>query len=372
MNHGAESASRGAASPSLLRIALVGAGEVCEHKHLRVLGEVTGAKVVALADPDAARLRHVGDRYGIPLRFSEPERCFDVEVADIVGILTPPGTHTGLAVEALRRERHVLVEKPLALSLADCDALVAAASGSRKLAMTGFHMRWHRLLAQAREIVSSGVLGKLESIRGTWNSPRGDEIAPPWKRARVTGGGAVVELGVHLFDQWRWLTGAEVVDVFARARHGTRDDESATISATLSNGMLAEAVVSERTSHDIEIEVCGDQGRLRVSCQRFDGLELFARRETAGMMGPRARAMARTMRELPRGLARMKKLGDYGDSYRGQWQHLVDCIRGGASPACTMSDGREATRVALAASASASTGRAVRVADAPPTLAAAR
>ena len=355
-----------------LRIALIGAGEVTEHKHLRALRDVRGARVVALADPDAARCARVADRYGIGMRLSDARECFSPSVADVVGILTPPGAHAELAIEALRAGRHVLVEKPLALSLGDCNALVAAAGQSTGLAMTGFHMRWHRLLAKAREVIASGSLGRLESIRGTWNSPRGDDTAPPWKRTRVTGGGAIVELGVHLFDQWRFLTGAEVLDVFARSRHGTRDDESATISASLSNGMLAEAVLSERTSHDIEMEVCGDQGRLRVSCQRFDGLEVYARRETAGMMGPRARGMARALRELPRGLARMRKLGDYGDSYRGEWQHLVDSVRNGSRPACTMADGREAVRVALAAAASASSCLPVRVADAPPTLSAAR
>lgn len=372
MGRGADPASRaGAASPPL-RIALAGAGEVCEHKHLRVLGEVTGARVVALADPDPARLRHVADRYGISLRFADARECLSPDIADVIGILTPPETHGELALEALRLGRHVLVEKPLALTLPDCEALVSAAAGSRAVALTGFHMRWHRLLVRARDVVASGELGKLESIRATWNSPRGDDAAPPWKRTRITGGGAIVELGVHIFDQWRFLTGAEVVDVFARARHGTRDDENATISATLSNGMLAEAVVSERTSHDIEIEVCGDEGRLRVSCQRFDGLEVYARRETAGMMGPRARGIARTLGELPRGLARMKTLGDYGDSYRGEWQHLVECIAGGRSPGCTMQDGREAARVALAAAASAASGQVVRVAAAPSTLTAAR
>jgi predicted dehydrogenase len=355
-----------------LRIALVGAGEVTEHKHLKAFREVRGASVVALADKDAARCARVADRYGIKRRLADARDCFSPEVADIIGILTPPGTHAELAVEALRQGQHVLVEKPLALSLADCDALAAAATRATGVAMTGFHMRWHRLLLRGREVIASGVLGHLESIRATWNSPRADEIAPPWKRTRVTGGGAIVELGVHLFDQWRFLTGAEVIDVFARARHGTRDDESATISASLSNGMLAEAIVSERTSHDIEIEVCGDQGRLRISCQRFDGIELFSRKETAGMVGPRLRGISRTVRELPRGLARMRTLGDYGDSYRGEWQHLVDCVRDGGMPGCSMLDGRAAVRVALAAAASASSGEAVRVDEAPPCLRAAR
>lgn len=355
-----------------LRIALIGAGEVAEHKHLRALREVRGAKVVAVADPDTVRCARVADRYGISLRFADAQSCISPTVADIVAILTPPGTHAELALAALAAGCHVLVEKPLALTLAECDALTAATREHSPWAMTGFHMRWHRLLLAARDVIASGQLGQLESIRTTWNSPRDDEIAPPWKRIRITGGGAIVELGVHLFDQWRFLTGADVVDVFARARHGTRDDEAATISATLSNGMLAEALVSERTSHDIEVDVSGDQGRLRVMCQRFDGLEVYARRETSGMTGPRLRRLTRTMVELPRGLTRMRKLGDYGDSYRGEWQHFVDCVRENRRPSCTMADGREAMRVCLAAAASASSGKAVRVSEAPSSLVSAR
>ena len=267
----------------------------------------------------------------------------------------------------------MLVEKPLALSLADCDALVAASTKANGLAMTGFHMRWHRLLVRAREVIASGVLGHLESIRATWNSPRGDDIAPPWKRTRVNGGGAIVELGVHLFDQWRFLTGAEVIDVFARARHGTRDDESATISASLSNGMLAEAIVSERTSHDIEIEVSGDQGRLRISCQRFDGLELYLARKQPGMLAPRMRGIcARVPRIAARAGAHAKHSATTAIRIAGEWQHLIDCVRDGGMPGCSMLDGRAAVRVALAAAASASSGEAVRVDEAPPCLSAAR
>lgn len=353
-------------------MALIGAGEVTEHKHLRALQDVPEVRVVALVDPDAQRCARVAAKYGIPQQFVDAEACIDAGVASVFGILSPPASHRSTGVAALRAGCHVLVEKPLALTLADCDALVAEGATAPGLAMTGFHMRWHRLLVRAREVVRSGALGELESIRSTWNSPRGDDIAPPWKRTRVTGGGAIVELGVHLFDLWRYLLGTEVEEVFARARHGVRDDENATVSAVLANGMLAEASLSERTSHEIEIEVCGRDQRLRVQCQRFDGFEVLDRKETSGMLGPRVRGIARTARELPRGLARMRSLGDYGDSYAGEWRHLAASIRAGTGPTCSLADGREAVRVALAAAASATTGRAVRVADAPDELLAAR
>ncbi len=351
-----------------LRIGLVGCGEVAEHKHLRALARVRGARVVAVADVDAARCRHVADRYAIPLQFPDARSLLAAGVADLVGVLVPPAAHAEVACLAIEAGCHVLVEKPLALSLDDADDIVRAASGRATLAMTGFHMRWHRLLVQARALVRAGRLGAMESIRATWNSPRGDAGIPDWKRRRATGGGALVELAIHIADLWRWLPDTDVTDVLARARHGGRDDENVLLSARLANGALAEASASERTSHDIGVGIAGASARMRIACQRFDGLEVTAVRETDGMPGPRLRAAVRFARELPRGVRRMRSLGDYGDSYRAMWQAFVDAVRIGGPPPCPLDDGREALRVILAAAESEATNRSVAVADAPRTL----
>ena len=159
---------------------------------------------------------------------------------------------------------------------------------------------------------------------------------------------------MHLFDLWRYVLESEVEEVLALARHGVRDDENASVSASMANGVLASAQLSERTAHNIQIEVCGSEGRLLVACQRFDGFEVYARQETSGDLNPRLRAMQRFLQELPRGLARRRRLGDYGDSYKGAWRHLLDAIRTLQPVECTLADGREALRVALAAAASAS------------------
>jgi myo-inositol 2-dehydrogenase / D-chiro-inositol 1-dehydrogenase len=357
-----------AASRQDLRIAIVGCGEVTEHKHLPALGRVRGARVVAVADVNPARCRHVAERYHIPHQFPDVAALLDARVADVVGALVPPGAHADVALQALDAGCHVLVEKPLALTLDDADALIAKAHGRPLRAAMGFHMRWHRLVRRAREVVQSGQLGAIESIQTVWNSPRPDKGIPAWKCTRATGGGALVELGVHLFDLWRFLLGANVVEVFARTHDAIREDEHALVTARLDNGVLATAVTSERTSHDIDIEIAGAAGRMRVACQRFDGLEIFGVKETSGMMGPRLRALVQTARETPRGVARMRSLGDYGDSYRGMWQHLVDAIAGGTGVDCTLDDGRKALEVVLAAAGSADTGLPVAIAKVPRTL----
>ena len=140
------------------------------------------------------------------------------------------------------------------------------------------------------------------------------------------------------------------------------------VTAVLANGVLACACLSERTAHDTHVEICGSEGRLRVSGQRFDGFETYARQETDGGGRPRLRAVERFVRELPRAVAHRRPLGDYGDSYQGAWRHLLDAIGSRQPLECTVEDGREALRVVLAAAASATSGRPVRVAAAPPDL----
>jgi predicted dehydrogenase len=348
-----------------LRIGLAGCGEVCALKHLPALQRVRGARVVAVAEVDPVRRARVADQFGIEHRFADVSALVASSTVDLVGVLAPPADHAEIAATALAAGAHVLVEKPLTLSLDAADALIAAARAASGRAFMGFHMRWHRLVRRARDVVKAGGLGTLESFHATWNSPRGDEGTPDWKCRRHTGGGALIEIGVHIADLWRFILGTEARQVFAEVRHGRRDDEAASMTARLDGGVLATASISERAGHDMVLDICGDSARVHVAGQRFDGFECYSTAESDGMPGPRIRNIRRTLRELPAGLAGMRTLGDYGDSYRGMWQHVVDAIKSGAPADCTLEDGREALRIVLAATAAAESGRPIRVVDAP-------
>ncbi len=352
----------------ILRIGLIGCGEVCELKHLPALRELAGLRVTAVADVDEVRACRVASRHGIEHVFSDTKSLIQSGVADVIGVLVPPGEHLQVATMAIEAGRHVLIEKPLALTLDHANRLVALAQRHDVRILMGFHMRWHRLIRRAHRYIESGALGTVESIQATWNSPRSDQGIPDWKRRRVEGGGSLVEIGVHVFDLWRWLLHTEVEEVFAIARHGERDDENAIVTAVLANGVLACARLSERTAHDTHLEICGSEGRLRVSGQRFDGFETYGLQETEGGGRPRLRAMERLVRELPRGIARSRHQGDYGDSYKGSWRHLLEAVRTCQPVECSVEDGREALRVVLAAAASASSGQPVRISAAPPDL----
>lgn len=344
-----------------LRVGFAGCGEVAVEKHMPALSELRQIEVTAVADVDPARLRYVDKRFGVRIRYGDLDALLADDDLDAIAICLPPALQTEAAIAALDTGKHVWIEPPIALSAHDCDLLIARAERSDKTVIVGFHMRWHRLVRQARQIIDSGRLGTLQTIRAVWNSPRNDDTLHEWRRYRATGGGALVEIAMDHFDLWRYLLQSEIAEMFAIAVNGRWEDEAAVVSGRMSNGVLFSAVLSERASHEIEIEICGKDGRLRVSLIRFEGLEYY---ETMMMpSAPRARfgRLAHLVKELPRALPRMHRAGDYRTSYRDQWLHFAECIRTGSAVQSTLADGKMALLATLAAEESATSKRPVAV-----------
>lgn len=262
---------------------------------------------------------------------------------------------------AMRAGRHVLVEKPLALSVGECERMIAEAGRAGVVAMTGFHMRFHRLVRRVRDLIRSGAVGELESVRLVWHSPRGDAHIPEWKTRRRWGGGALVEIAVHHLDLVRYLTGSDIERIAAFSRDGVREDECAVVSARTENGVLVSAEFSERSPHEIEIVVSGRTGMVRADCLRFDGLEARSIDEVPGAPEVRLRSVLRSVCALPAGLGIQRRGGDYRISYQTEWTHFVEKVRSGETPDATFADGLRAAEAVAAAVESAATGAAVRV-----------
>jgi myo-inositol 2-dehydrogenase/D-chiro-inositol 1-dehydrogenase len=322
--------------------------------------------VVAVADQDAARRDRVAARFGIPHKFAVHHALIEWGQIDVVGVCVPALSHAEVAIAALEAGKHVFVEKPLATSLTACDAILAAARNSRAQATTGFNLRWHRLVRAARDFVRQGKTGPIEMVRTVHASFHAD--LPAWRRQRSTGGGVLFEQAVHHIDLWRFLLDTEVEEVFASTRSNGWEDASAVLLARLRNGVMVTSSISERSGPANEIEIYGTRGRLSVSCYQFDGLRFEAALTVPGSPGERLRGAVDSLLALPA----MRHGSVYQGSFRGQWEHFRSAIRSGRAPETTLDDGRKAVQVVLAAAHSASTGRPVRVADAPEEVTAAR
>jgi myo-inositol 2-dehydrogenase / D-chiro-inositol 1-dehydrogenase len=248
------------------------------------------------------------------------------------------------------------------VSLADGERIAAAAARARGQIVVGFNVRFHRLVARAHELIQTGILGEIDGVTTRFTSPflyRNAEH--PWRRKRALGGGVLFEMAPHHFDLWRHFAGAEVAEVFAVTRSTEWDDESAVLSGRTQEGVMMSSFVSQTGAEANEIEVSGRQGRLSLSLYRFDSLQVTPRETPIGDLRHRLRGVAANLRALPAGVAAARRGGDYLDSYRREWEHLVDVIQHGSSVKSTLEDGLRALEIMIAASESAASGEPVSI-----------
>jgi predicted dehydrogenase len=343
-------------------VGVIGYGGAASRLHLPVLKNLPGVRVTAIAGTTHDALAAVADRYAIPARYHDYRDLLQNPSVDAVAICVPPDLHEVIGLAALEAKKHVFIEKPLALSLEQCAALVRAAEASTVTTMVGFHLRWHRLVRQAREWIAAGRLGTVELLRTVFTSGiRWRADLPAWRTRRSAGGGVLIESGVHYYDLWRFLTLSEVDEVQVISRSAGYDDTTSLVMARLQNGMLATAGFCQGTVDSLEIDIYGSAGRMRISGYAFDGICF----EPSGYKGvkkiwSKARSvpgrLLRAARAVPMG-------GYYAGAYRDQWTGFLNAIASGEPAGASFADGREATRVALAVTQAANAHRSVRVAD---------
>ena len=348
-----------------VRIGLAGCGFAAEHRHLPTLMRSGALTVEAVADVDVNARTRIGARFGIERRYESADLLAADPAVEAVAVCVPTGAHVEVALAALEAGKHVFVEKPLALSLDDADALIERHRGSGLQAVVGFNLRSHRVVRTARELVSSGAIGTVGSIASAFDDARFSmPDLPSWRMRREHGGGALIDKAIHHLDLFAFLLGDEVEAVFAYGHDGRGDDETVALSVRMSGGALATLQASDDTVTRNELTLNGDRGSLRLDLYRSDGLELVGLDDLPGAPRTRVRRALAQGRQVLANTGEIRRGGAFDASYDEEWAAFAACVRGAEPPACTLEDGRRALAVALAAAHSVTSGEAVRVADA--------
>ena len=349
-------------TPPEMRIGLVGCGRAVSALHLPALARVRGVSVVALADTDPERLAAAVSRSPGATGYADYRSLVADPRVDLVAVCVPAMAHPEVATAALRAGKHTFIEKPLALTLDDCDALVAEAARAESAgarSTVGFNLRSHRLVRQAKDILVSGRLGEIELLRCLWTADWSGAVRPAWHASRAQGGGALLEIGTHLADLWRWLLDSEVATVQAVSRSTAFDDQTASLQARMTNGVLVTAAVSQRTvSHNV-VEIFGTGGSLRLSCYHADSLELTTTGGATSGAWRRIRPLLDRASRLPAALRAARGGGDFTLSYRHEWERIAAALRDRGPLPATVADGRQAAAVLAAALLSEAEGGAI-------------
>ena len=344
-----------------INIGLIGCGQVAINRHLPTLKSLDNVNVKAVSDIDETSLRRAASLFNIGNAYTDYRRLLDRNDIHAVGVLVPLELHAQAGVDVLNSSKHLLLEKPMCRTLQEAELLKQAADKSGVKAMMGLNKRWHRLMLRAREVVSSGELGKVRLISLVYSRGQYRDQVPPWRMKRRSGGGNLIENGVHCYDLWRFLLQEEVSEIYAVSNNEVSDDEPAVVTARSESGVLLNTTLSDFMPGRNEMEIFGDRQVLNISQHRFEGFECTPKGTCSGDMNNRIKRVARFFRELPAGISQYRYGGDYTESFRAMWIHFIKAIQTNLPVSCTLEDGRRALEITLAAMSSADSGRPVKL-----------
>jgi predicted dehydrogenase len=212
-----------------LRIGMIGCGEIAV-KMAAAIAASRHAQHVMVMDTRAELAQDLGERYGVPWTDQVDDLLANPAV-DAVYIATPHHLHASLTIQAAQAGKHILVEKPIAITLADGEAMIAAAQANGVWLSVNFHAQVDPLCQAARDLVAQGVIGEVVGTRivyrgdkpaSYWTSGYSGRIATDWRLRKVTAGGGVLLMNaIHDLNTMRFITGLEAVRVYAE--YGTYD-----------------------------------------------------------------------------------------------------------------------------------------------------
>lgn len=224
-------------------IGVIGAGSFGE-AHARAIAELKNAKLVASSRTNANALGEFVQQFG-GRGYTKYQDLLNDPAVNVVVIATPHHLHTEIAEHAARAGKHILLEKPMAPNLAECDRIVQAARDAQVALMIGFVNHYARAYELAKQVIASGEIGEVvlgvSTMAKIWVEPN----RRVWHLDRATGGGMWLTAGIHCLDRLTWLVNSPVSQVFAKFAtrfHEQSADDTGMISLQYANGAMGTIV----------------------------------------------------------------------------------------------------------------------------------
>lgn len=322
-----------------VRVCLIGAGRAGKVHANSLVNHVPQGTLVAMVDASADMLQASGDEFGVNHRFTTLEAALEWGEFDAVVITTPTFTHQALAVMAAEAGKHIFLEKPMALNLAECDAIIAAAAQSGVFLQLGFMRRFDPEFAAAYERIQAGEIGQPMLIKSLTHGPG---LPPPWARDLKTSNGLLAEVNSHDWDCTRWLMGSNPQRVYAEIANfkGPKYNidtphfyDNVSTNVRFENGGLGNitGVCPCDYGYDARVEIIGERGIMQIGDIRGQAVIVGTNRDQ-GYITP-------IYRTWPQRFA-------WG--YIREMEHFIHSIQTGNRPKVGGEDGRWAVAGVLA------------------------
>ena len=347
---------------SKTRIAVAGAGYIGQ-AHMGVVQASARCTLSAVVDPSPAA-QAVAERAGVPL-YPSIEALLATNRPDGLVLATPNALHVPQALQCIAVGLPVLLEKPIATTVAEGLRLVEVVEKTGSPVLIGHHRAHSPIMAKACQVVASGQLGRLVSVMGsaTFYKPEGYFADGPWRRE--IGGGPILLNMIHEVHNLRMLCG-DITAVQAFKSHATRGfavEDTVAINLRFANGVLGSFMLSDTAACPRSWEQTSQENKAYPS---YDDEDCYVIAGTDGSLSVPTMRLKTYPRAEDRSWWKPFEVGTVGlvrdDPLKHQMEHFGAVVRGEASPLVTARDGLDNLRVTEAIAEAAATGRVVELA----------
>jgi myo-inositol 2-dehydrogenase/D-chiro-inositol 1-dehydrogenase len=332
-----------------VRIGIIGAGRIADIM-AAAYADLPAVQLLAVADINRTTAQRFSDKYDIKHQFQDYNELLALADLDAVLICLPTFLHREASIAACRARKHIFCQKPLGLTVDDCEAIGAAVAEAQVILQVGFMIRFTPPFREVKELLLSGEIGELIALR---SSVFGWEPSDEWFYDPAKGGGVLIDTIIHTFDLFRWY-GGEVTTLFASGgayvlagakKYGTPDNIMC--SLRFESGAMGDIYGSWTSGYgDKTLEVYGSNGSVLVDLVGKQGGHVFVKRGSA------AEGRVSGWRNL--GL-----LWKFG--YQREARHFVDTIGGRCRAEATIADAIAAQRLAVLADECIRTGELAHI-----------
>jgi predicted dehydrogenase len=324
--------------------------------HAEALRSVPQAKVLAVMSPTTGHARDFASKHGIAHHFEDLDAMLAIDEIDMIVIGAPNFTHCEITVKAANAGKHVVVEKPLCLNLADADRMIAACDQAGVKLMYAEELCFTPKYVRLKQLLDDGVLGRPVLFKQS-EKHDGPHAAHFWDVDR-SGGGVAMDMGCHAIQFFRWLNANNPVkSVYAQMNTSvhaakTRGEDNAIIILEFDNGVvaLAEESWTKLGGMDDRAEIHGSEGVAYADVLHGNSIPTYSAKGVGY-------AVEKAGNTVGWSYVMYEEIWNYG--FPQEFQHFVDCVLHDRQPLVTGADGKAVLEILFAAYESAGAGRKI-------------
>lgn len=340
-----------AKAPQEFRVALVGCGRISRN-HFDAIGNVDGLALSAVCDTVEDRARAAGEERGVPWFTNHTEMLAQAD-ADVVTVCTPSGLHSQQGVAAAKAGKHVVTEKPMAITLEQADALVQACDSAGVHLFVVKQNRLNPAVQLLKRAVDKGRFGRIYMANTTvrWNRPQEYYDSAPWRGTWEFDGGAFMNQASHYVDLIQWLVGpveSVIAKTATQARRIEAEDSGVAVMRFRSGaiGVIEVNVLTYPKNWEGSIAIIGEKGTAKIGGTAVNRVDqwVFADYDDDDKLIESAATNPPNV---------------YGFGHEGYYRNVLSVLRGQAQPETDGRAGRKSLELILGIYESAKTGRDV-------------